>query len=346
MPETAAPLVMPTALPAKVRRHTRLMPTAADVAPSAAAYGSDAVARPLPGEARDVAALATGRSPFAFAQRDERRLVLPLLVSLALHGAALAAYLVQASAGPLMARPTTIPVTLVIETHEEFGSPSEAASSAPVAASDAAWEASRASPAHPQAISPVSEPHEIDANASATPDPSPVSRTAEQDRSPPLVLMPKRKPKPVAAAHTTNLPPKPISNPAAIPSTEIAEASIVSALPVPIAAAGTPNSSPSTEQPSSVDPGYLAQLMASLERHKRYPDIARHRQEQGTVLVAFAIDRAGRVVSLDIRRGSGSVALDGAAEEMIREAEPLPAVPASYRGARLELVFPVTFDLQ
>ena len=86
--------------------------------------------------------------------------------------------------------------------------------------------------------------------------------------------------------------------------------------------------------------------MASLARHKRYPDLARQRQEQGSVVIAFAIDRTGHVVSIDIRRGSGSAVLDGAAEAMVRASDPLPPLPASYASARLDMTFPVAFTLQ
>jgi len=86
--------------------------------------------------------------------------------------------------------------------------------------------------------------------------------------------------------------------------------------------------------------------MASLARHKRYPELARERQEQGKVVIAFAIDRAGHIVSIDVRRGSGSAALDSAAEAMVRDSDPLPPLPASYRSARLDMTFPVAFTLQ
>ncbi|HUN52892.1 MAG TPA: TonB family protein [Candidatus Sulfotelmatobacter sp.] len=110
-------------------------------------------------------------------------------------------------------------------------------------------------------------------------------------------------------------------------------------------------SAPQTVAPAAIvvsapSADYLAAVMAALERQKRYPEIARRRQEQGTVLIDFAIDRVGRVLSARIRRGSGSALLDSAAEAMVHQADPLPAPPASYAAARLELVLPVTFSLQ
>lgn len=111
-----------------------------------------------------------------------------------------------------------------------------------------------------------------------------------------------------------------------------------------VAAPASPDAA--RDRSRSIDPAYLAQIMASLARHKRYPDLARQRQEQGNVVIAFAIDRAGHIVSIGIRRGSGSAVLDRAAEAMVRDSDPLPPLPASYDSARLDMTFPVAFTLQ
>jgi protein TonB len=124
------------------------------------------------------------------------------------------------------------------------------------------------------------------------------------------------------------------------PAAPAAVAPAASAMAAPAAFAASP------EPSRSIDPAYLAQIMASLARHKRYPDLARQRQEQGSVMIAFAIDRAGHVVSIDIRHGSGSAVLDSAAEAMVRDSDPLPPLPASYASARLDMTFPVAFTLQ
>jgi len=119
--------------------------------------------------------------------------------------------------------------------------------------------------------------------------------------------------------------------------------------PIAVSAAAETTEDTATAPPPSSSSSvrdYLADIMAALTRHKRYPETARMQRQEGTVLIAFSIDRGGRVLSFDIRRGSGSVALDDAAAEMIRRSDPLPAAPPTYAGARLDLVLPVTFNLQ
>ncbi|NCC36784.1 MAG: energy transducer TonB, partial [Chloroflexia bacterium] len=56
--------------------------------------------------------------------------------------------------------------------------------------------------------------------------------------------------------------------------------------------------------------GYHGTLAAWLARHKRYPEQARRRQQQGTVRVTFTIDRQGRLLSHRIASSSGHPLLD------------------------------------
>lgn len=75
-------------------------------------------------------------------------------------------------------------------------------------------------------------------------------------------------------------------------------------------------------------------LVEALQRHKRYP--ARLRDEAkaegrsgpaGQVLLAFAIDRKGELVSLAVETSSGIAEFDEAALEMVRRAAPFPPPP-------------------
>ena len=89
---------------------------------------------------------------------------------------------------------------------------------------------------------------------------------------------------------------------------------------------------------------YLRRLVAYLNGYKNYPHDARQRREQGVVRLHFVMDRSGRVLSYDVVGSSGSVALDEAARDLIRRAQPLPPVPADYPGDTLDLIVPVVFS--
>lgn len=112
-----------------------------------------------------------------------------------------------------------------------------------------------------------------------------------------------------------------------------------------VAATSAPKSIPAPPAPSAssnASATWEAQLLAHLEKHRRYPAAARARREQGVAHVRFLMNRDGRVLSIAILRSSGSAALDRAALDTLRRAQPLPTIPPD-KPAPLELAVPVEF---
>lgn len=99
-----------------------------------------------------------------------------------------------------------------------------------------------------------------------------------------------------------------------------------------------------------VDPAnvrrYHATLAAWLARHKRYPEPARRRQEQGTVRVTFSIDRQGRLLSHRIESSSGHPVLDQEVKAMLQRASPMPPIPANLGQSTLTITVPINFSLR
>jgi periplasmic protein TonB len=91
--------------------------------------------------------------------------------------------------------------------------------------------------------------------------------------------------------------------------------------------------------------GYYRALAAAVDRHKHYPRIALIRQWQGTVVLQLNIGVDGRVQEHHLARSSGYEALDQEALEMLREAMPLPALPAQLAGVSLSVNIPVIFRI-
>lgn len=91
---------------------------------------------------------------------------------------------------------------------------------------------------------------------------------------------------------------------------------------------------------------YAVTLLAWLEQHKEYPRRARMRRQQGRVLLYFVVNRQGQVLVHRIHEGSGYPALDEEVFDMIKRAQPLPALPSSIPNDTLELVVPVQFLLR
>jgi len=93
-------------------------------------------------------------------------------------------------------------------------------------------------------------------------------------------------------------------------------------------------------------PTYRQKLRAWLIRHKTYPRRARRLRQEGTVVLYFVMARDGRVLHWDIRQSSGHELLDQAVKQLIRSANPMPALPDNTQMQRLALTVPIRFHLR
>lgn len=95
----------------------------------------------------------------------------------------------------------------------------------------------------------------------------------------------------------------------------------------------------------TASPTYVTRIREWLERHKTYPKKAKRRRHQGVVLLAFSINRDGKVLAYEIEKVSGFESLDKATIKMLLSADPLPRFPDDMKGEILEFVLPVSFSL-
>ena len=93
-------------------------------------------------------------------------------------------------------------------------------------------------------------------------------------------------------------------------------------------------------------PGWKSQLVARLERYKRYPAEAQSRGEHGVAQLAFSVDRGGRVHNARILRSSGSRLLDAATLALLQRAQPLPPPPPEIGGAQIAIVVPIRYNFR
>ncbi|WP_143273218.1 energy transducer TonB [Azospirillum palustre] len=202
---------------------------------------------------------------------------------------------------------------------------------------DAAAEPPPDAPMPPVADTPVTEPSM----------PAPAEPLKEETPPPVRPPIPARRPSPG--------PPQRIQSPAralpaAIPPTdrsgrvEQPAAQASSAPATPPAAPAPPSDPHANSDRQAAD--YFGTIQARLARHKIYPQAARLRREEGTVLVRFTIVADGTITGWTVVQGSGHGNLDRAAEEMIQRASPLPPIPAGMGRARIDITFPVRYALQ
>lgn len=149
-------------------------------------------------------------------------------------------------------------------------------------------------------------------------------------------------PKPVEPQKITPPPPEPDVTTADVAPPEVKPPEKVEEPkpPAPITAAPAKGGAP------QVPRSWETLLMRRLQQFKRYPGAAQARGEQGVALLAFSVDRDGRVLTRKIVRSSGHADLDNEVLAMIERAQPLPAFPRSMTRNELSLTVPIRFSLR
>jgi len=122
-------------------------------------------------------------------------------------------------------------------------------------------------------------------------------------------------------------------------------------------ATATPSTEAIPEGPRSVAPAqgtgesarriratWQKELLAHLDKHKRYP--SQRSQKSAQILVSFALDRMGHVLSTSIVKGSGDAAFDEAALAMVRKSDPVPPPPPAVADEGLNFTLPVIFKVK
>ena len=173
--------------------------------------------------------------------------------------------------------------------------------------------------------------------AATEPPPPPIEAPAPVIEPPPPPAPYKPAVKPPAKPAQRRIE-KPQPNLAAAPTQPSPPA--IAAPQTAYAATPAPAPAPSAE----ISPGYRGLLSAWLESHKRYPDSARQRGEEGRAVLRFALDRSGRVLDFAVAQSTGHSDLDASIEEMVRGAV-LPPFPAGMTQPRIDVSVTIRFSL-
>jgi periplasmic protein TonB len=257
------------------------------------------------------------------------RIRLPLTVSIAGHAAVLALLILFFAAtrpSPKSAVPGGIQVILsqtleqaqAVPTHESV------------------------TPLPPQPKQAVEATELLPAPAPEVPIVSP-ELTAAVSMTPPPPQKPavKQPPKHVMRRPERSRAPVSVPNPAPAKYAEMTSTGIASAQNSAAVAASV--AAPAPIPSPDITASYQAMISAWLESHKRYPESARERGEEGSAALRFRIDRSGRVLDYSYR-STGYADLDAGLDEMLRGAQ-LPPFPAGLTAARIEVSLTMRFNL-
>ena len=206
-----------------------------------------------------------------------------------------------------------------------------------------------APPALPTQAAAVTPPERTVAATEPAPAPVPEFPVLPPDQTAAVTAPPPRR-KPVVreppkhVTQRTERPREPASEPtpasprfAELPPAGIGGAQYPAAQPA--AAAVGPAPVPRPDAAAS----YQAVISAWLESHKRYPESARQRGEEGNAALRFRIDRSGRVLDYSYA-STGYPDLDAGLDEMLRGAQ-LPPFPPGMAASRIEVSLMMRFNL-
>ncbi len=258
---------------------------------------------------------------------------LPILVSASVHATLLGWLMLQVPA-PMVGVPDRSVEVVFRASDEPAPDPTPAAAALPDLLPE---------PAAPeQAIAPAPEPtpQPVEpAQALAPPAPAIMAPNATSSTTP--TLAPPRPKPPTARTSRAAAPIAPLSSPP-IPSASNARAAQAPSPPAAPAAASPAAAAPQTFATS--DLGWRSALGAWLAAHKRYPERARQRGDEGTVGIRFTVDAGGRVLDVAVSSSSGSALLDDAARAMLA-GQHVPPFPPSMILAQMVVPVSIRFKL-
>jgi periplasmic protein TonB len=165
-------------------------------------------------------------------------------------------------------------------------------------------------------------------SAGGSPEPQSVVQVQLLPRPDPLPIpVPAPQSKPTSTAALDPAPANDLSK-----DTALADSQALAALPAEVqperpSASSLNHSAISDAPPDPAALQFKEALFRHILRYQRYPKAAESKGLQGTVKAVFSMDREGKLLGVWIKSSSGQAALDQAAIDTIRRAQPLPVIP-------------------
>lgn len=170
--------------------------------------------------------------------------------------------------------------------------------------------------------------------------PKPVIKKVRQAEPPPapkpeprLKARPRPKPRQVVA-HKPRVEPEPA------PKIETVADSVVQLTKIPAQPAPDPALIRRAENE------YRAKLQAAIEAHKKYPRRARRLRQQGSVLVAFKVQKDGSIQNVEITSPSDSAILDRSAMDTVQKISGLFPLPEVLNRTEWAFSIPINYFLR
>lgn len=158
-----------------------------------------------------------------------------------------------------------------------------------------------------------------------------------------------RKPADVKVRQVPHLPPKKTRAPSqpTPPREPVAPRLPLPQQPAPPAKPALRPSQPTALPAQDVQRQYLSLVSEALQRHKRYPSVARRRGLSGKVVLDFVILPNGQVTEVQIvaSQSTRHGTLNQAALRALKRASPLPPFPKALKKPSLRVTLPILYEL-
>ena len=199
-------------------------------------------------------------------------------------------------------------------------------------------------PQPPPTVAPVPEPSPPQ-DAAREEEPASLAPPAAEAPSAASVVPDNPKPTPRRPSKTqTRSPTRSVD---ANPQTSGTKGSVASSADAtrPTAASISPSVPVPRVEEAQTSPSWFDGVNKWLLAHRSYPETARRLGEQGTAVVRFTVDREGHVLDVILVEGSGSSALDQAAQALLRNAR-LPPFPSDMVAPVRTITVPIHYRLE
>lgn len=90
---------------------------------------------------------------------------------------------------------------------------------------------------------------------------------------------------------------------------------------------------------------YLEMVKLKIEKHKKYPDTARIRHIEGSVIIRFVITPEGDIRAAEVVKTSRYRSLDTAALKAVKDAAPFPKPPRRFFKGEVPFEITIVFEL-
>ncbi|PID30011.1 MAG: hypothetical protein CSB55_00535 [Candidatus Cloacimonadota bacterium] len=101
----------------------------------------------------------------------------------------------------------------------------------------------------------------------------------------------------------------------------------------------------SEEEISAKRQAYIDIIYYEVNKHKKYPKVAKRLNQEGTAEILFTVLKDGSISDVKISKSSNFIAIDNAALKAVKSVKKLSPIPDELEKDRWDIVLPIKYEL-